>query len=208
MIFFSFVFFASPSRSHWLLVCSWGVYWFFGCPLPLHQQEALFWNNRKPSMPGAMKEKKALWREDWNPRRKGFGWSQPTELFWNSILCWRQLHLYPLAVPVWGGGSWAPRCLSPRDQCGPQSQSPNHSAQLGDEDSFYNQGFEDSYATDSSCMWSPEASFFAFRSFLVCVVCSLASSGSPIPSPLTLPCPSRKCFSKKETLPWKPKIFM
>lgn len=60
------------------------------------------------------------------------------------------------------------------------------------ETAFNNRGFEDSYATDSSSVWSPEASYF-------CLFSSCSGVGSPWLTlyPLQLPPPSSNNLSKK-----------
>lgn len=68
------------------------------------------------------------------------------------------------------------------------------------ETAFNNRGFEDSYATDSSSVWSPEASYF-------CLFSPCLSVGSPWLTlyPLQLPPPSRHNLSKKGIFLWKTK---
>lgn len=63
------------------------------------------------------------------------------------------------------------------------------------EAAFNNRGLEDSYATDSSSVWSPEASdlfsiLFLLQCFVLCLVLAL----------LPFPTPKKKNFSKKKAL--------
>lgn len=64
------------------------------------------------------------------------------------------------------------------------------------ETAFNNRGLEDSYATDSSSAWSPEASYvfsipFLLQCFVLCLVLVL------LPSPI----PQDKNFPQKKALP-------
>ena len=75
------------------------------------------------------------------------------------------------------------------------------------ETAFNNRGFEDSYATDGSSVWTPEASCL-FSTFSWLEYCQLPGSLFPFPSPFLSslsPHPSRRKFFQKGSIALKNK---